>query len=259
MSTAALAAGAGTAHAANPVPLPTALRNHPFATEKLGQEIFNWGPGANHPGNCNANTSELSYDGTNAVLTTTGQAGDCTDIESPHTYPTADGYVYESRVYNSNFTQWNSYWMYGNNWPTDGEIDSYEGGSGTSFMSYHFAAPPSSPPYSYSTCNSTNSCDGNAAPLQAGPSSPNITPGWHTVDISFGGHGAGQGAVSVWYDGTLYGTVYGPNVLNHGSQNDPYWFTWGTGSCNSASNGNVCNGTFPDPGTVKVAWIRIFT
>jgi hypothetical protein len=48
-------------------------------------------------------------------------------------------------------------------------------------------------------------------------------------------------------------------VLNHGNQNDPYWFTWGTGSCNSASNGNVCNGTFPDPGTVKVAWIRIFT
>lgn len=257
VAAAGLLAIPGTAHASNPVPLPAALRDHPFATQKLGQEIFNWGPGANNPGNCQANASELSYDGANAVLTTSGQAGDCTDLESPHTYPTSDGYVYESRVYFSNYTQWDSFWMYGNSWPADGEIDAVEGGAGTSFMSYHFAAPPSAPPYSYSTCS--NGCDGNAAPLQDGPHGANITPGWHTVDISFGGHGAGQGQVAVWYDGALYGQVWGTNVLNGGSQNDPYWFTWGTGSCNSASNGNICNGTYPDPGTEKVAWIRIFT
>jgi hypothetical protein len=254
VAAAGLLAIPGAAQAANPKPLPTALANHPFATEKSGQEIFGYGPGANNPGNCQANTSELSFDGANAVLTTSGQAGDCTDLESVHTYPTSNGYVYESRVYFSNWTQWDSFWMYGNNWPTDGEIDSVEGGSGTSFMSYHYGNPGS-----YSTCNNSNGCDANATPLQDGPDSANVAPGWHTIDISFGQHGAGQGQVAVWYDGALYGQVWGTNVLNGGNQNDPYWFTWGTGSCDSASNGNICNGTFPDPGTVKVAWIRIFT
>lgn len=249
-----LTTGTGTAQAANPKPLPAALANHPFATQKNGSEIVTWGNG-NNPGNCQPNTAERSFDGTNAVLTTTGASGDCTYFESPHAYPTSDGYVYETRVNFSNFTQWDSFWMVGNNWPSDGEIDSVEGPHGTSYMSYHYGNPGS-----YSTCNNTNGCDGNATPLQDGPHGANISPGWHTIDISFGGHGAGQGQVAVWYDGTLYGQVWGPNVLNGGNQNDPFWFTWGTGSCDSANNGNNCGSTpVPDPGTVKVAWIRIFT
>ena len=248
--------GPGTAHAANPVPLPAPLANHPFAFQKNGPEIYSWGPGANSPGNCTADRSELSSDGTNAVLVTSGQSGDCTDLQSPHTYPTQDGYVYETYMYASNWSQWASFWMYGNDWPADGEIDSAEGGSGTSYTSYHYEG--SGGPASYSTCNDTNGCDGGAKPLQYGPSGANITPGWHTVDISYGGHGAGQGEVCVWFDGHEYGCVYGTNVLRGGT--DPgYWFTWSTGSCESANNGSVCNGNYPDPGTIKVQWIRGFT
>ena len=260
LGSAFLAAGvvfAPQAKAANPVPLPAPLANHPFATQKNGIDLYNWGPGANNPGNCtNPNRSEITYSAPNVVLTTNGQSGDCLDVQSPHTYPTNDGYVYETYMYASNWSQWASYWMYGNNWPTDGEIDSVEGGSGTSFTSYHYEG--SSGPAAYSTCNNTNGCDAGATPLQIGPSGANITSGWHTVDISYGGHGAGQGEVCVWFDGSQYGCVYGTNVLNGGT--DPgYWFTYSTGSCQSANNGTVCNGNYPDPGTIKVQWIRIFT
>lgn len=249
----------GTAHAGSPVPLPPALANHPFAKAWTGADLKAWGPGPNMPGNCASNNSETTVLANGDLQeSTTGTSGDCTDVESPHTYPTLNGYVYEEQVYFNNLTQWNSFWMYGNSWPTDGEIDSFEGGPGTSFMSYHFAAPPSSPPFSYSTCNSTNSCDGNAAPIQSGPSSPDITPGWHTVDISYGDHGAGQGQVSVWYDGVLYGSVFGANVLKGGTH-PGYWITTGTGSCSSASNGNVCGSAGQTSGVTDVRYLRVFT
>lgn len=257
MSTAALAAGTGTAHASSPVPLPAPLANHPFAWQWSGAQMKSFGPGANKPGNCTANTSELTVLASGYLQeSTTGATGDCTDFESPHTYPSLDGYVYEARVYFNNLTQWNSFWMYGDNWPVDGETDSFEGGSGVSYMSYHYEG--SSGPASYSTCNNTNGCDSSATPLQSGPLSPNVTPGWHTIDISYGGHGAGQGQVAVWYDGTLYGQVWGPNVLAGGT--DPgQWITVGTGSCNSAANGNVCGSSGQTSGVTQVAWIRAFT
>lgn len=97
--------------------------------------------------------------------------------------------------------------------------------------------------------------------LTTEPNNPEIAPGWHTVDISFGTCGTGCGAIDVWYDGVLYGTVSGKNVLDGGSQDDPYWITYSTGSCNSGSNGDVCNAGNGGQtgGTVTIAWLRIFT
>jgi hypothetical protein len=250
----AVAAGmAGTAHAANPVPKPAALVNHPFVTSYTGTQIFNWGPGTDKPGNCTANTAELGITANTgyASLSTTGATGDCTDLELP-AQKTTNGYVYEIQAYFSNYTQWDAFWMFGQNWPTDGEIDSVEGGSGTSFMSYHYGNPGS-----YSTCNNTNGCDANATPIQVGPSGPNITPGWHTIDISYGAHGAGQGAVAVWYDGTQYGEVYGANVLKQGT--DPnYQLVLSTGSCNAGS-ANVCGSAGQTSGHVYVNYLRVFS
>ena len=102
-----LAMGTTKAQAANPKPLPPALANHPYATTQTGAQIAGWGPGSNAPGNCtNPDRSEISTNSSgDAVLTTSGATGDCVDLESPHTYPTADGYVYETYADFSNWTQ----------------------------------------------------------------------------------------------------------------------------------------------------------
>lgn len=261
MSLVALTGTSAPALAANPVPYPSSLSNHPYAT--------GWSAGAlksdfvdnasNSPGNCTSpDTSEISSTSTYTELATNGNAGDCVYLQSPHTYPTVDGYVYEEEITVSNETQWESFWMYGVNWPTDGEIDALEGGSGTNYLSYHYEG--SGGPASYSTCNDTNGCDSSATPIQVGPTGPNITTGTHYIDISYGGHGSGQGEVCVWYDGTEYGCVYGSTVLNGGSGDDPFWIVDDTGSCDSANNGDVCNAQQPpDPGNIKVDYLRIFT
>jgi hypothetical protein len=246
----------GAAHAANPVPKPAALANHPYVTGYTGTQIRNWGPGTDKPGNCTANTSELGVTANTgyAKLSTTGATGDCTDLELP-SQKTTNGYVYEIEAYFSNYTQWDAYWMFGENWPQQGEIDAVEGGSGTSFLSYHYQGP--SGPAAYSTCNNTNGCDGSATPIQVGPSGPNITPGWHTIDISYGGHGAGQGEVCDWYDGQQYGCVYGSNVLDGGT--DPnYQLVLSTGSCN-ATGADVCGSAGQTSGYVYVDYLHVFS
>ncbi len=82
-----LAMATTQAGATNPVPLPAALANHPYASTKTGAQIAAWGPGSNAPGNCtNPNASEVSTNSSgDAVLTTSGATGDCVDLESPHT------------------------------------------------------------------------------------------------------------------------------------------------------------------------------
>jgi hypothetical protein len=248
---AALAAVPGTAHAAspalhpaaNPVPLPVPLRNHPFVTAKDATQLYAWGPGSNDPGNCVANTSEIKGNASDVTLSTTGNYGDCTDIESPHTYPTTDGYVYESRIYFSNWEDWPAFWMYGNNWPSGGEIDAVEANFDKNYVSYHYGS--SSNPQSVSTYNNTIT-----------PQSANISPGWHTIDISFGGCGTKCGTISVWYDGNLYATVSGSFVVN--GPDDPNWITYSEGSCDQP-NGDVCApGAEGKPGYIEVQWLRIF-
>lgn len=250
----------GTAHASNPVPYPSALSNHPYATGWTGAQLNTSfvKNASNSPGNCtNPDTGEITVNGNNVQLSTTGATGDCLYLQSPHTYPTVDGYVYEIYAYFSNWTQWDSFWMYGNNWPQDGEIDAVEGGPGVNYLSYHYEGPNG--PTAYSTCNDTNGCDGNATPIQVGPNGSDISPGWHHIDISYGGHGAGQGEICAWYDGSEYGCVYGSNVLDGGSGNDPYWIVLDTGSCASANNGNVCGSSGQTSGNIQVAYLRIFT
>jgi hypothetical protein len=242
---ASLAFTAGTANAANPVPLPPPLRNHHFVTEKDAAELYAWGPGENDPGNCVANRKEIHANASSVTLSTTGKSNDCTDIESPHTYPTTNGYVYEADVYFSNFKDWPSFWMYGNNWPSGGEIDAVEALFGANYVTYHYGSI-SDPKY-VSTSNNT---------IKA--LSKNIRPGWHIIDISFGACGKGCGAISVWYDGRLYATVSGRFVVN--GPHDPYWITFSEGSCSQPKEKvNVCApGADGVPGYVKVKWLRIF-
>jgi hypothetical protein len=247
-SLSALLAGA-PAQAANPVPLPPQLVNHPFNSEKDASQLLAWGPGSNDPGNCPPNPGEIQGNSANITLFTTGASNDCTDLQSPHAYPTTDGYVYEADIYFSSAKNWGGFWMYGNDWPADGEIDALETNLETNYVSYHFA-DSSGQGVEYSTANGSLTAD-----------SPNITPGWHVVDISFG-----NGDISVWYDGKQYVNV--PKNIAA-----PMWIVFSEGSCdqsghyqqpNPAPNppaGDTC-ATPNDIGTaghVEVKWLRIFT
>lgn len=229
----------GPAQATVPKPTPPQLVNHPFATEKDAPQLLAWGPGDNEPGNCVANTNEIQGDANNITLFTTGNSNDCTDIESPHTYPTTDGYVYETDMYFSNNRNWPAFWMYGDNWPSGGEIDAFEINFETNYVSYHYgSSPPGSELSTY---------DHTLTPLAG---TPNITPGWHIIDISFG-----AGDITVWYDGKAYVNV----PMNIAA---PAWIVWSEGSCDMPDEGqSVCasQSDIGSPGYVEVKWLRIFT
>lgn len=236
----------GAANAANPVPAAKALVNHPFVKSFTAKELAAW-PQSNL-GNCVSNPKEVFLDPAGyAEVNTTGITADCADIVSPHAYPTVDGYVYEMRVWISNVTQWNSYWMTGNNWPTDGEIDSTEGLGGTNCATYHGAGN-----------TTTGSCSFTNTPVPT--RSPNlVTPGWNTVDIAFGGCGSGCGRIEIFYNGRPYVNLASPLVLDGGRQNDPFWISYDARSCDSVANTNTCGSVkTPDPGVNKIAYLRIF-
>jgi hypothetical protein len=248
------ALGGGTPKAADPVPYPKALAGHPFTREFDPPALAGsgWNSPRNQPGGCAANPAQVKLNGSGYVeLDTNGQDGNCTSIQSPRTYPTASGYVYEADVYFSSFEDWPAFWMYGNNWPYQGEIDAAEADRNANYVTWHYSPCNSSVtssqlstnPYSYA-CKSELSPD---------PGVPNLTPGWHIVDIAFAGNG-----IQVFYDGKLYVTV--PETAT-GNTGDPMWIVFSTGSCSqSTKGGNTCApGAEGVSGNLQVKWLRIFT
>ena len=232
---------APTAQAAShPAPYPKALKGRAYAETFGRTQLYTWRNPKNDPGNCPANPKQVTDHGAAVAITTTGANGNCSSIESPHTYPVNNGYVYEAKVYFSaipgtkQFADWDSYWMYGNNWPAGGEIDSVETTFGTQFVSYHYANNGQ-----VSTCNKSNGCDPSAGVIK--PLSANIKPGWHIVDIAYGSH-----RISIYYDGRLYASVSGSYV-----NPKPAWITFSAGSSKTANKTGV-------HGTIAVKWLRVF-
>jgi hypothetical protein len=205
---------------------------------------------SNDPGNCtNPRTAGITVSGNNVTLTSNGN--DCLYLQSPHTYPTTDGSVYEEEVTVSNWTAWTSFWAYGNNWPTDGEIDSIEASpTGQNNVSWHDSTGN---PTGYSTCNNADGCDANALPIttpsNAAALAHGLSPGTHFIDFAFGTCGAGCGAVSVWYDGSEVALIKGSNVIDGGSQHDGFWLDDSTGKPETGA------GT----GSITVDYLRTFT
>jgi hypothetical protein len=218
------------------------LAGHPLVTSWSPQQIASspWNEPGNDPGNCPANPSAVSLNSSGfAELDTTGQANNCTSVQSPQTVPTGPGYVYEGDIYFSNFQDWPAFWMYGNDWPSQGEIDAVEANFGTNHVTWHFGAN-----------NSTiGTGSGNGQLVQ--PASANISPGWHVVDIAFT-----SSSISLYYDGQLYVSI--PESITV-SGSDPMWLTVSDGSCESGGN-NVCaTGALGTPGNVQVKYIREFS
>ena len=91
------------------------------------------------------------------------------------------------------------------------------------------------------------------------PTGANISPGWHIIDIAFGGN-----RIQVFYDGYSYVTI--PETLT-ATTDDPMWIVFSEGSCDdqTASNPdapNVCgdNGTLGIgvSGNIQIKWLRVF-
>jgi hypothetical protein len=219
-------------------PLPAALSGYPLAKQFTGADIAGkaWDAPANDPGGCQPNPAQISLTKAGgAELRTSGAAGNCVEAQSPHTYPTAPGYVYEVSLYDSSFKDWGGYWSYADNWPAGGELDAVESTQGQSYVSYHY------------TGNATVSTN----PWQRGLTavSKNITTGWHVIDVAYFSK-----KIEVFYDGHLYTTIAGSYVTGA-----PAWIAFGDGSCQSATY-SVCASAadIGVAGNVQVKYLRIF-
>ena len=96
-------------------------------------------------------------------LTTDGTLGNCAKITSKTMYTYG---IFEARIWaqagpNGTIANWPAFWMVGQDWPVDGEIDGFEGMQGYDSASFH-----------YGTSNSLLTKRDSA-----------LRPGWNVVDI----------------------------------------------------------------------------
>lgn len=133
------------------------------------------------------------------TLTTNGQPGSCVGLVSTGTVSSG---VIEAAIYfpplpgkPNTIANWTSVWLTDQaNWPVDGEIDAVEAepATGKNAVAYHWGTEQS--PQEVST-------DGFAADGNLPVQGPNLTPGWHVVDIVYT-----KGFFQVYYDGKLFST-----------------------------------------------------
>jgi hypothetical protein len=136
-----------------------------------------------------------------ATLTTTGKPGSCAAVISPGAY--ASGVVEADIDFPAlpgrpgTIADWTAFWLTDQaTWPVDGEIDAVETEplTGVNAVSYHWGT--ASKPLDMST-------DGLAQDGTIPFAGPNLTPGWHVVDVAFT-----KGFFAVYYDGKEFAGVH---------------------------------------------------
>jgi hypothetical protein len=132
-----------------------------------------------------------------AVLATTGKAGSCAGLVSPQAYSSAviEAYVYFPPLPGRSGTiaDWSSLWLTNQSaWPADGELDAVEAepATGVNAVAWHWGS---------ADAEQSVSTDGYAQDGTLPREGPNLTPGWHVVDIVYT-----QGFFAVYYDSKLY-------------------------------------------------------
>jgi hypothetical protein len=135
-----------------------------------------------------------------AQLDTTGKPGSCVAIASPHAYTSG---VVEADIYfpalpgkPGTIANWTAFWLANQaKWTADGEIHAVESEplTGVNAVSYRWGAR--SKPRHMST-------DGLAADGKIPVTAPNLTPGFHVVDVVFA-----KGFFAVYYDGHEYASA----------------------------------------------------
>lgn len=137
----------------------------------------------------------------NAMLSTTGKPGSCVAVITPGAYSSG---VVEADI---NFpalpgnagtiANWTAFWLTDQeHWPRNGEIDAVETEplTGVNAVSYHWGTRDK--PLDMST-------DGLAPDGKIPVSAPNLTPGFHVVDVVFA-----KGFFAVYYDGKEFASVH---------------------------------------------------
>jgi hypothetical protein len=183
---------------------PKAGGNHAGSLElnATGSELASWNATSTFcPGNSwQVPDGKVATDSNgDATLTTTGKSGSCVALISPGTVSSG---VVEVAIdlpalpgKPKTIADWTSVWLTDQaTWPVDGEIDAVEAepATGENAVAYHWGTEQS--PESVST-------DGFAADGNLPVQGPNLTPGWHVVDVVYT-----KGYFAVYYDGKLFST-----------------------------------------------------
>jgi hypothetical protein len=209
--------------AAKPPPQPLGVPGNYVLTETFTPaQLYTWRFPTNSPGGFSCTTSQVQLYARVIALQTTGANGNCAVIQYPAggstgLFPTTSG-VIEAQIYLSaipgqptQIADWAAMWMYGENWPTDGEIDAVESSYGVSAVTYHYgSSDPSSPSYNLSYTTYRPLYPVNAAGVYAQPltvTGPNVHPGWNTVDIVFS-----TNEIQIYYNHMLYTTAEGSYI-----------------------------------------------
>ena len=188
-----------------------------------------------------------------ATLSTTGKPGSCVSIISPGAYSSA---VIEADIdfpalpgKPGTIADWTAFWLTNQAaWPTDGELDAVEAepATGVNAVSWHWGTSQS--PLDKST-------DGFASNGTLPVDGPNLTPGWHVVDIVYT-----KGFFAVYYDSKLFSTFRGGivkgaalNILLNSS------VTPDTSAVRKSIGGNAPQNSDSSPATVAVKYLKVWS
>jgi len=255
------------------VPYPPALATgHALLNQYLPGDLYAWryapgtttpvtnGGGITEDPGSPRNVSVVTDGGLSVLKLATTSTSDCGVIQSPGKYATASG-VIEALVKFSGFTNasgrvfsnWSSFWMYGDDWPAQGEIDAVETQYGNSFVSYHYGSGSGSnattDPWTYAG-KTVQLTPKNTA---SAPAAPNILPdAWTYVTLAFGKDAGGGHKVDVYYNGTLYCTIDGAYVTG-----DPMYITSGVSFGGPGLGSSQV--PFDQPGSIEIQYVRVFS
>lgn len=255
------------------VPYPPALATgHALLEQYLPADLYAWRymPGTTTPVTNGSGVSENPASPRNVSVATDGglsvlrlgvtSAADCGVIQSPGQYPTSSG-VIEALVKFSGFTNasghffaaWASFWLYGEGWPANGEVDSVETQYGNSYVSYHYGSGSSSQATTDPWTYPAKTVQLQPKNSTSAPAAPNILPdAWTYVTLAFGKAAGGGYYCDVYYNGALYCTISGSYVTGA-----PMWITAGTGF--GASVLGSSQAPYDQPGNIELQYVRVFS
>lgn len=155
-------------------------------------------------------------------LTTSGQFGDCAEITSNSTFRYG---IYEARIWvqagsAGPIANWPAFWLSGQHWPVDGEIDAFEAMGGYDSASFHYGAD-----------NSSLTKQDSA-----------LKPGWNIVDVVWKPQ-----LLAVYYNGREFVAWDSPVIT---SQPMRIMFDTTTGTAGYTTG---------QPSTMAVDYLRVWT
>jgi hypothetical protein len=259
-ATVVAAAGAVGVHVATsgPAPVPVAAASYAGSLElnASGAQLASWNQTSKY---CTEDSWEIpdgavSTDSSgDATLSTTGKPGSCVAIISPQAYSSG---VIEADIdfpalpgKPKTIADWSALWLTNQaNWPADGEIDAVEAEpvTGVNAVAYHWGTTQS--PQSMST-------DGFAPDGNLPVDGPDLTPGWHTVDIVFT-----KGFFAVYYDGKKF-TSTSNSVITGAALNIilSTSVTPNTGAVDQTIGGGPPKNSDSSPATIAIKSLKIWS